>query len=247
MRVACAGADAVLHLAARPGVRESLLDPETTLVQNVLGTSAVLEAIRAEGVPTLVFASSSSVYGARRGESLSEGDAADRPASPYGASKRAAELLCYAAHATWGVNVTAARLFTVYGPRQRPGMAIARFCRQIRAGEPITLYGDGTSARDYTFVEDAAAGLLAALHRTEGYRVLNLAGGHSVTLAALVTTLGEVLGLPVRTERLPDQAGDVPETRADLTAAAQWLGWSPRVDLRAVLTRYVNWLDAGQP
>lgn len=247
LAAALAGCDAVAHLAARPGVRESLADPMTTTRINVDGTVALLDAMRHAGVRRLVFASSSSVYGVRRGSLLRESDPADRPASPYGASKRAGEIYAWAAHAAWGLDVSCTRLFTVFGPRQRPGMAIARFVRQLRAGEPVTLYGDGTTARDYTFVADAVTGLLAALDRAEGYHLVNLAGGVSVRLDVLVHTLADVLGVPLRIERLPEQPGDVPETAADLAIARDWLDYTPRVSLAEGLRRYVAWLDAGQP
>lgn len=241
---ALTGVDAVAHLAARPGVRESLRDPVPTVRENVLGTTVVLDAMRRRGLRRLVFASSSSVYGVAPGRSLSEADPCTHQASPYGASKRAAELLCLTAAEAWGLDVSVARLFTVYGPRQRPGMAIARFVEALSAGRPLTLYGDGSSRRDYTFVGDAVAGLLAALDQAEGYRVVNLAGGVSVRLTELAEAVATALGRPLRVQWLPDQAGDVPETAADLTVARTWLGWAPRVGLAEGLRAYLDWRAA---
>jgi UDP-glucuronate 4-epimerase len=240
------GADAVIHLAARPGVRESMLDPLATVRENVEGTAALLRDLREAGVPRLVFASSSSVYGARRGEIFRETDPADKPESVYGASKRAGELLCHAAHATTGLHVCVARLFTVYGPAQRPTMAIARFVRQARASEDLTVFGDGSSVRDYTYVDDAADALAAAAERAEGYRIVNVGGGAPVTLNGLLDAI-EVGTGPLRRRHLPEQPGDVPETRADISAARDWLGWSPKVGIEEGIRRYVRWVEAGEP
>lgn len=225
--------DAVAHLAARAGVRESLADPGLYASVNVEGTAQLLAAL---GDRPMVFASSSSVYGARHGPFL-ETEAADIPASPYAASKRAAELFCAAS----GRAVTCARLFTVYGPRQRPAMAIAKFVRQVRAGEELTLFGDGSSIRDYTFVSDVVDGLMRALDRTDRFRIVNLGGGSPIRLDALVAEIGRAVGREPRIVHAPMQAGDVPETRADITLARAWLGWSPAVGIPEGLRRYVAW------
>ncbi len=232
------GIDLVFHLAARAGVRASLGDPGLYAAVNVEGTARVLGAAARAGGPPLVFASSSSVYGARGDDrDFAEEDAADRPASPYAASKRAAELFCAAS----GLDVTAVRLFTVYGPRQRPGMAVERFATAALGGAPIPLYGDPASARDYTEVSDAVAGLLAAAAGTSGFHVVNVAGGRVVRLDALAAAVADAVGVPLRIDRLPAQDGDVPVTRANLDRARSWLGWAPRVDLSAGLRRYVAW------
>lgn len=245
LTAALAGVDAVAHLAARAGVRPSLTDPRLYISVNVDGTAALLEGMRAAGVGRLLFASSSSVYGSRRGVDFREDDPADRPESPYAASKRAAELFCATAHINWGLSVSCARLFTVYGPRQRPEMAIQRFARQLQAGQPVTLFGDGGSLRDYTYVGDAVAGLLAALDRADGFRLVNLAGGRPIPLRTLVETLADVLQKPLHVQYLPEAPGDVPETRADLSVARQWLDYAPAVPLREGLERFVRWLDRG--
>ena len=221
------GFDAVCHLAARAGVRESIENPEPYGRVNVGGTLTLLKAMADAGVPRMVFASSSSVYG-NAGGPFRESDAADRPASPYAASKRAAELFCCAS----GLNVTAARLFTVYGPGQRPGMAIARFVRLARAGKHIPVYGDGTSQRDYTYVSDIVTGLLAGLDRANGYRVVNLGGGKPVALTEVLTAVADATGRQLRVSWLPVQPGDVPLTHADISLARSWLGWQPSVAFR---------------
>jgi UDP-glucuronate 4-epimerase len=229
------GVDAVAHLAARAGVRESLGDPVGYASVNVDGTAQLLRSAARLGVKRAVFASSSSVYGVST-RPMREDEPADHPASPYAATKRAAERVCEAA----ALPVTAVRLFTVYGPRQRPGMAFARFLRQIRAGEAVTVFGDGASIRDYTFVTDAVAGLIRALDATDRFRVVNIGGGGPVTLLDAVATLGAVLGVEPRLRFLAAQPGDVPATRADISRAAAWLGWQPEVTLREGLARFVR-------
>lgn len=233
------GIDAVAHMAARAGVRPSIEDPVPYARNNVEGTASLLREMRRVGVRRMVLASSSSVYGARRGVPFHEGDCADRPASPYAASKRAAELFCAAS----GLDCAVVRLFTVYGPRQRPEMAMRRFARQLRDGQPVTLYGDGASVRDYTYVADAVEGLTRALDRAHGYRVVNVAGGVAVPLRQVVETLAAVMKVPLHVAWLPEQLGDVPETRADLGVAWTWLDYTPRVGLREGLERFVEWLE----
>lgn len=239
---ALAGMDAVVHLAARAGVRPSLADPAAYESTNVVGTATLLGAALGAGVARVVFSSSSSVYGARRGEAFREDDPPGAPASPYAATKQRAEAVVAAWQAESGGAAVSARLFTVYGPRQRPEMAIHRFARLLLAGEPVTVYGDGSSLRDYTFVTDVVDGLLRALDRAEGYRVVNLAGGRPVRLDHLLDALAAALGVPLRVRHLPDQPGDVPETRADLSLASAWLGYAPRVALEDGLARFVAWL-----
>lgn len=234
--------DAVVHLAAIAGVRDSLRDPLRYVDVNVRGTVCVLEAMKRASVRRLVFASSSSVYGAQDSGTFHEGLPADRPVSPYAATKRAAELLCYSAHADWGLDATCLRFFTVYGPRQRPAMAIAHFVRLAMEGAPLPLYGDGSSLRDYTYVGDAVRGVLASLDRLDGYRVLNLGCGSPVRLDALVQAIGGAVGRSVQVQHLPEQPGDVPRTHADISAARAVLGWQPEVDLEEGLRRYVAWV-----
>lgn len=235
------GVDAVLHLAARAGVRDSFADPAAFERVNVGGTAAVLAGMRRAGVRRLVFTSSSSVYGARRGEPFREADPPD-PRSPYAATKLAGERLVADWQAATGGDAVVARLFTVYGPRQRPEMAIHRFTRQLLAGEPVTVYGDGASVRDYTFVADVVEGLVRAVDRASGLDTVNLGGGSPVRLDRLLDRLAAALEVPLRVRRLPEQPGDVPETRADLARAGARLGWAPRVPLEEGLRAWVSWV-----
>lgn len=236
------GAEAVVHLAARAGVRSSLIDPQLYTAVNVGGTAAVLDALRVRPGVRLVLASSSSVYGASARPPFDEDDAADRPQSPYAATKRAAELLAHAAHAGWGTPVTCLRFFTVYGPRQRPEMAISRFLRLALAGEALPLYGDTRSSRDYTWVGDVVAAILASLDRPRPYAVINVGGGRPVTLADLARAVGRATGRAVTVEELPPQPGDVPLTHASTARAEALLGWRPMVGLDEGLARTAAWM-----
>ncbi len=238
VRAALRGVEGVCHLAGRAGVRESIVDPEPYGRNNVGATITLLHAMRAASVARMVFTSSSSVYGAAGGPSR-ESDPADRPTSPYAASKRAAELFCAAS----GLDVTVARLFTVYGPGQRPGMAIARFVRLARTGETIPVYGDGTSLRDYTWVGDTVDGLLRGLDRAEGYRVVNLGGGHPVAMTELLAAVADATGRQLKVRWLPPQPGDVPVTHADPRVAWDWLEWRACTPFREGVARYVDWLE----
>ncbi|MCS6912491.1 MAG: NAD-dependent epimerase/dehydratase family protein [Myxococcales bacterium] len=240
------GCDAVVHLAALAGVRPSLSQAARYMRVNVEGTATLLAACRAAGVRRFVFASSSSVYGAHSPVPFREDDPAVRPASPYAASKRAAELLCVTETELYGTATTALRFFTVYGPRQRPEMAIHKFARLILAGAPVPLYGDGTTARDYTYIDDIIDGVLAALERTVDpvHRVYNLGGSQPTSLLTLVRLLEEELGRPARLEQHPEQRGDVPRTWADLSLAARDLGYAPRTPLPEGLHRFCTWLKS---
>lgn len=234
------GVDTVVHLAARTGVRESLTNAVEYESTNVGGTSTLLEALRGHPQTRLVFASSSSVYGIRRTGPFQENDAADRPASPYAATKRAGELLCYAAHHNWGLSVTCLRFFTVYGPGQRPGMAIATFVRQMLDDESITVYGDGASIRDYTWIDDAVRGIDLAIAKKTGFDIVNIGSGRPISLRDLIDLIGKVVGRDVESVALPEQEGDVPLTFADLSHAADSLGWRPTISLEEGLRRYVD-------
>lgn len=234
VRRALHGIDGVCHLAGRAGVRESIESPGPYARNNVVGTLTVLEAMAKRHVRRMVFASSSSVYGSALGP-FREADAADRPASPYAASKRAAELFCYSS----GLDVTVARLFTVYGPGQRPGMAIAKFVRLARANEEIPVYGDGSSIRDYTWVDDTVDGLIRGLDRADGYNIVNLGGGNPVPLTTMLAAVADATGRQLKVRWLPAQAGDVPVTHADPSVATEWLGWAPRMPFHEGVARYV--------
>ena len=233
------GVEAVVHLAALAGVRESLEKPSEYASVNVGGTVNLLEAVRSRSGLPVIFASSSSVYGDRESGPFVETDALSFPASPYAGSKRAAELMCNAAHLSWGQAVTILRFFTVYGPRQRPTMAISKFIRMAEAGDVIPVFGNGNSRRDYTYVDDAVDAVLAALANPQPFAVFNVGGGSPIRLDALVDAVAEATGQPIRTERLDDQPGDVGLTWADPTAIREALGWSAQIGIVEGLRRTV--------
>jgi UDP-glucuronate 4-epimerase len=234
---------AVVHLAARAGVRPSLLDPLLYERTNVQGTMLLLDASRRAEVERFIFAGSSSVYGADTPVPFREDAPADRPISPYAATKRAAEMACHTYHHLYGLPVTCLRLFTVYGPRQRPDLAIHAFTRDILAAREIQIFGDGSSARDYTYVGDIVDGLLAALDRPEpfGYEIFNLGNSHPVVLRDLIRMLEAVLDRPAHVRYVGEQPGDVPLTYADITKARRLLAYSPRVPLAEGLARFAAW------
>ncbi len=231
--------ESVVHLAARAGVRPSVADPVLYAQVNVEGTAVVLEASRKAGVARILFASSSSVYGRSARLPFREDDPAADPVSPYAATKRAGELLCAAHHSLYGTPILALRLFTVYGPRQRPDMAIQRFARTILEGREIPMFGDGSSRRDYTHVSDIVEGIVAGLHWRKGFEILNLGGSRTITLKDLIGLLARAAGRPARLKRLPDQEGDVPATYADVSKARRLLGWAPRVPLPTGIAGFV--------
>jgi UDP-glucuronate 4-epimerase len=237
--------DVVVHLGALAGVRPSLTQPKRYQRVNVDGTLDLLEACRVHDVRRFVFASSSSVYGAHNEVPFRERDPAVRPASPYAASKRAGELFCSTYSDLYGIATTALRFFTVYGPRQRPEMAIHKFACLIRDGKPIPFYGDGSTARDYTFIDDILDGVVASIDRCAGgaHRVYNLGGSRTTTLAELVALLEARLGKKAILDRQPDQPGDVPITCADVTDAAADLGYAPKVAIAEGIARFCAWLE----
>ena len=233
------GVQAVVHLAALAGVRESLERPSEYASVNVGGTVNLLEAVRARpGIP-MIFASSSSVYGDRETGPFVESDPLGFPASPYAGSKRAAELMCNAAHLSWGQQLTILRFFTVYGPRQRPTMAIAKFIRMAESGDIIPVFGSGASRRDYTYVDDAVSAVLAALAKPQSFAVLNVGGGAPIRLDTLVDAVSKATERPIQTQRLEEQPGDVGLTWADPTAIKRVLGWSAQTDIVEGLRRTV--------
>jgi UDP-glucuronate 4-epimerase len=233
--------DAVLHLAARAGVRPSLTQPVLYEEVNVIGTLRLLEAAIGRGKPRFLFASSSSVYGINSRLPFSEEDPITLPISPYAATKRAAELHVFTFHHLHGLEAVCLRFFTVYGPRQRPEMAIARFIRCLEEGRPIPFYGDGGSRRDYTYIEDIVDGVEAALSAPLSFEIINLGGAHPVTLADLVRALESATGKPAILDRQPDQPGDVPATYAAVEKAQKLLGFQARVPLEEGLRRSVEW------
>lgn len=237
------GVKRVVHLAARPGVRPSLEAPEPYLDINVGGTLNVLTACRDHGVRNVVFASSSSVYGGTS-QPADEETTPCRPLSPYGASKVAGEALCSSFAASDGLDIAALRFFTVYGPRQRPDMAINRFTRMIAEGEEVPVYGDGTSQRDYTYVSDVIDGIVAAIDAPlRGYQVLNLGRGEPVILRDLLRNLEAAIGREARLRHLPEQPGDPQSTCADISRARALLGYAPSVAVAEGVRLYTQWYE----
>src|SRR5688572_2898722 len=233
--------DALVHLAALAGVRPSVEDPLAYGDVNVQGTLVLLEELRKRPQTRLVFASSSSVYGANERVPFREDDEIHHPVSPYAATKRAGELLCWTYHHLFGIPTACLRFFTVYGPRQRPEMAIAKFVRSVLAGKPIPFYGDGTTRRDYTYIDDIAAGVLAALDRCSGYEIYNLGESETTSLSELVEQIGSVCGRAPVLDRQPLQPGDVLITFADVSKARARLGYQPTTPVAEGLRRYVAW------
>lgn len=239
--------DAVVHLAARPGVRASLRDPAGTFRVNAEGTLRVLELARRRGCARFVLVSSSSVYGLNPHLPWRE-DAALQPASPYAASKAAAEALARAFATAYGLPVAVLRLFTTYGPGQRPDLAVHAFARRLLAGRPLTVFGDGSARRDLVHVADVVEALVRALERDLGsFAVVNVGSGRPVGVMELVDLLARIVGRPARVRRLPPRPGEVPCTWADLTRAERLLGYRPRVPLAEGLKEFVAWLRAGAP
>jgi UDP-glucuronate 4-epimerase len=237
--------DAVVHLAALAGVGPSLSQPARYMRVNVEGSAGLAEAMARRGVPRMVFASSSSVYGGNTKVPFEEDDRIDDPVSPYAASKRGAELALKAAVHTTGIGVTALRYFTVYGPRQRPDMAIHKFTRAIDRGEPVHLRGSGATSRDYTFIDDIIDGTVAAIERDErGFRAYNLGGCHATRLDHLVARIGAALGKDPRIVVSAEIRGDVQHTLASVGRAQGELGYAPKVALDEGLARFVAWYRA---
>jgi UDP-glucuronate 4-epimerase len=233
--------DQVIHLAARAGVRPSLDEPEFFQQVNVEGTVNILEAARRHGVKKALLASSSSVYGVNKKVPFAESDPVFSVISPYAASKLACEALGHVYHHVYGMDVTMLRFFTVYGPRQRPDLAIHKFAKLISAGKPIPVYGDGSTARDYTYISDIVDGMIACAEGKFGYEIFNLGGSETVTLARLIELLEKSLGQKAAIERLPDQPGDVPLTYADITKSRKFLGYSPKVKIEQGIPLFVEW------
>jgi UDP-glucuronate 4-epimerase len=238
--------DGVVHVAALAGVHPSLLAPERFYDVNVMGTLRLFETSRRHGVRRLVLASSSSVYGLGSPTPFRESDPCSRPASPYAVTKRACELLAFNAHHLGGVAATCLRFFTVYGPRQRPDLAIHKFTRLIAEGRPIELYGDGSTSRDYTWIDDIVDGVVAAIDQQHAdpsprYRLYNLGGSHAVSLARLVELIAGALGVPATIVHKPEQPGDMQHTHADIALAGRELGYAPRMTIDEGIPRFVEW------
>jgi UDP-glucuronate 4-epimerase len=232
---------AILHLAAMAGVRPSIEQPAYYARVNVEGTTHLLQAAVKHGVRKFLFASSSSVYGNLGRVPFREDDPVAEPISPYATTKRSGELLCYTFWHLYKLPVFCLRFFTVFGPRQRPDLAIHKFTRLISAGQPVPVFGDGSTSRDYTYVDDIVGGILAALDKCDRYRIYNLGGSDPVTLSHLISELEKAIGKPAIIDRRPAQPGDVERTFADLTRSSAELGYRPRTPLAEGLRKFVAW------
>jgi len=233
--------DVVVHLAARAGVRPSLENPNLYHRVNIIGSQHILDACRAYPVSHLVFASSSSVYGGIKETPFLETMTCDRPVSPYAATKRMNELMAHVCHHVYGLKVTLLRFFTVYGPRQRPEMAIHMFTRLLHEGKPIPMFGDGSARRDYTYIDDILDGLLKSVDTPLDYEIFNLGESHTTSLKALIDLLAETFDRPVNIRELPFPASDMVATFADITKAREMLGYDPKTTMREGLMKFAAW------
>ncbi len=234
--------DAIAHLAARAGVRPSIQQPRLYYDTNVVGTLHLLEAARVTGVQRFIFASSSSVYGASKAVPFSEDQHLIQTLSPYGATKVAGEFLCSTYSHLYQMRVVALRYFTVYGPRQRPDLAIHQFTRRIYAGQPIDQFGDGSTRRDYTYIDDIIQGTMAALNYSGPlYDVFNLGESHTIKLKDLISAIEHALGKQAKIRPLPEQPGDMPLTYADISKARKLLGYNPTTKLSEGLPKFIDW------
>lgn len=239
--------DQIIHLAARAGVRPSLAEPALYQRVNVEGTVNLLEAARVNKVKKVTIASSSSVYGVNSKVPFSERDPIFTAISPYAASKLACEALGHVYHHVYGMDIVMLRFFTVYGPRQRPDLAIHKFAKLIAAGKPIPVFGDGSTARDYTYVSDTVDGIIACTQKEFGYEIFNLGESQTVTLSCLIELLEKALGRTAILDRQPPQPGDVPITFADISKARGELGYNPQIKVDSGIPRFVDWFQRTLP
>jgi nucleoside-diphosphate-sugar epimerase len=239
--------DAIIHLAARAGVRPSIEAPMAYEQTNVGGTQSMLEVAQQLDIDTFVFGSSSSVYGNNEKVPFEEDDPVRHPISPYAATKRSGELLVHTFHHLYDITTHCLRFFTVYGPRQRPDLAIHKFARQLLTDQPITMYGDGTSSRDYTYVADIVDGILGSLERATSrddpeYEIINLGGSETTQLKDLIAGIGDAMGIEPKIEQLPTQPGDVKRTYADISKAQELLGYTPDTPIEKGLRKFADWV-----
>jgi len=235
--------DQVIHIAARAGVRPSIQDPKLYFTTNIDGTFNLLDACRYHEVPRFTFASSSSVYGINKKVPFAENDPIERTISPYAATKLAGEQICSNYAHLFGIHCQCLRFFTVYGPRQRPDLAISKFTKHILAGEPIQQYGDGSTARDYTYIEDIINGIVAASKYDEkSFDIFNLGGSATTTLSELIGLIERATSKKAIIEQIAEQPGDVPLTYADISKSRELLGYEPQTTIADGIHKYVDWL-----
>lgn len=239
--------DTIIHLAALAGVRPSLTNPGRYFEVNVQGTIHLLDAAKEKGINNIVLASSSSVYGNNEKIPFAESDSVDTPISPYAASKKSMELAAHVYHKLYGMKIACLRFFTVYGPRQRPDLAIAKFCRLINDGDSIQMYGDGSTYRDYTYIEDILDGVTKSVkwvadQKRPAFEIFNLGENNTVKLSYLIETIEKVLGKKAQILKMPEQPGDVKRTYADLEKSKSVLGYNPLTAIEEGIKKYVSWL-----
>jgi UDP-glucuronate 4-epimerase len=239
--------DCIVHLAARAGVRPSLKEPQLYVETNINGTMNLLELVRKQGVKQFVFGSSSSVYGMNPKVPFSEDDPIFNPISPYAATKAAGELICHTYSHLYDMRIVCLRFFTVYGARQRPDLAIHKFAKLISEGKPIPVFGDGTTRRDYTYIDDIINGLRAAIdYHQSNYDVINLGESRTVELRELISLIEKELGTRAQIDWQPPQPGDVPQTFADISKARRLLGYDPQTPIEAGIERFITWFKSSQ-
>ena len=233
--------DVVVHLAAMAGVRPSIQDPQLYNDVNIVGTTNLLEQCYRKEIEKFVFGSSSSVYGINSKVPFSEDDNISRTISPYAATKLAGEAICHTYHHLYGLSIVSLRFFTVYGPRQRPEMAIHKFMRLIHNGEQVPMFGDGASRRDYTYVADIVDGIVGSIELKCGYEIFNLGNSRTITLSELIEKIEQAIGTKALIEQFPDQPGDVPITYADISKSTKLLGYHPNYPLEKGLANMADW------
>ena len=232
----------IVHLAAMAGVRPSIAQPLLYADVNVNGTMVLLELAKKHRIDKFIFGSSSSVYGNNEKVPFSEVDSVDSPISPYAATKKAGELICHTYHHLYGTSITCLRFFTVYGPRQRPDLAIHKFAKLIEQDKPIPVYGDGSMMRDFTYIDDIINGIVSAMGRCDGFNIYNLGESEPITVNDLISEIEKALGKKAIREYQPPQPGDVERTYADITKAAENLAYKPSTSIHAGLKQFVAWL-----
>ena len=233
--------DVVIHLAAKAGVRPSIDNIGEYYEVNINGTVNLLECMRENGVSKLIFASSSSVYGNNKNVPFSETDPVDHPISPYASTKKSGELLCHVYSHLYRFDISCLRFFTVFGPRQRPDLAIHKFTRLIDLDKPLPFFGDGSTARDYTYIDDIIEGIVCSLNKLEGFHIYNLGESRVITLNELIQTIESILNKEAILDKQPLQPGDVQQTFADITKARKELGYNPKYNLESGIREFVNW------
>ena len=233
--------DKVIHLAAKAGVRPSIDSISEYYEVNVNGTVNLLESMRNNGVSKMLFASSSSIYGNNVKVPFAENDPVDHPISPYASTKKSGELLCHVYSHLYNFDITCLRFFTVFGPRQRPDLAIHKFTKLIDEGIPVPFYGDGNTSRDYTYIDDIVNGISCALNTVDGYRIYNLGESRVINLKSLVEIIEKLLGKKAVLKFLPLQPGDVKTTYADISKAKKEIGYAPKFDIESGIREFINW------